>query len=189
MEKLRPEETTLLVSRKAGIQGQDWCQYDKKYQFYITAFEDDTPFGLSPFPYLSLGILRSEEAFAPIWKYRRKGEMDWPGEGLVSPPICLVTQGKPWLSGPSWPVCSLRGWPAGVWETSQLWHSDSRWSPHKLTTYTPEASEANGICGPLLPSPKHGSQIQRKRHLNYPVLKKNIKQVLYCSSHEGMRTN
>lgn len=40
---------TLLVSRKAGIQGQDCYQCEKKYQPHITALGDDTQFGASFF--------------------------------------------------------------------------------------------------------------------------------------------
>lgn len=118
------KDTILLVRTKAGIQGRDWSTtVRKKYQFHITAFDDDIQLVPSLLPFhISGRSLPGREAGAggggggggwqstPIWKDGEEGQLDRPEEGLVLPPICPVPHSKP-NSGPSSPVCSLKMWP------------------------------------------------------------------------------
>lgn len=95
----------MLVRRKAGIQGRDWlATVRKKYQFHITAFNDDTQLVLSFLPsHISGRSLPGregageEEVYSNLkgWRGRTAGPA-WGGAGFVTKLPCAPEQAQLW---------------------------------------------------------------------------------------------
>lgn len=93
--------TMLLMSRKAGIRGQDWCQYDKKENtsFTLRLLMMTDSLGFLFFLSISLGIPKREgEINMKGWQGRTAG-LAW-GRGCFYHQRALCPRASPGSPGP-----------------------------------------------------------------------------------------